>query len=271
MPPSISFRIVDNGVGRLPAATERAIYFAASEAIQNATKHSGAGAVVMTLEPLGDIVEVTIADDGGGFDDDLVPPGAGLTGIRDRIGSIGGDVEVTSAPGRRDRPALPGTGGRRDRGGDVTIKVVLGEDNYLVREGIERILSTDPELELVASCGDFDELRDAVERLEPDVVLTDIRMPPGETDEGIRLASELRASRPGLGVVVLSQHASSVYAGRALRRRRRRPRLRPQGPDRRRRGARADPARCRERRHPPRPGRPRRRLRRLGATRRPIA
>ncbi len=95
----------------------------------------------------------------------------------------------------------------------MTIKVVLGEDNYLVREGIERILSTDPELELVASCGDFDELRDAVERLEPDVVLTDIRMPPGETDEGIRLASELRASRPGLGVVVLSQHASSVYAG----------------------------------------------------------
>jgi signal transduction histidine kinase len=99
VPPSISFRIVDNGVGRLPAATERAIYFAASEAIQNATKHSGAGAVVITLEPLGDIVEVTIADDGGGFDDDLVPPGAGLTGIRDRIGSIGGDVEVTSAPG----------------------------------------------------------------------------------------------------------------------------------------------------------------------------
>jgi signal transduction histidine kinase len=99
VPPSISFRIVDNGVGRLPAATERAIYFAASEAIQNATKHSGAGAVVMTLEPLGEVVEVTIADDGGGFDDDLVPPGAGLTGIRDRIGSIGGDVEVTSAPG----------------------------------------------------------------------------------------------------------------------------------------------------------------------------
>jgi DNA-binding NarL/FixJ family response regulator len=95
----------------------------------------------------------------------------------------------------------------------VTIKVVLGEDSYLVREGLERILSSDPELELVASCGDFDELRAAVDRLRPDVVLTDIRMPPGETDEGIRLAIELRRSHPDLGVVVLSQHASSVYAG----------------------------------------------------------
>ncbi len=95
----------------------------------------------------------------------------------------------------------------------MTIRVVLGEDNFLVREGIERILSSDPELEVVASCGDLDELRAAVDRLKPDVVLTDVRMPPTETDEAIRLASELRQSHPDVGLVVLSQHASSVYAG----------------------------------------------------------
>jgi DNA-binding NarL/FixJ family response regulator len=95
----------------------------------------------------------------------------------------------------------------------VTIRVVLGEDNFFVREGIERILSSDPELEVVASCSDLDEVRGAVDRLRPDVVLTDVRMPPSETDEAIRLATELRQSHPGVGLVVLSQHASSVYAG----------------------------------------------------------
>ena len=98
-PPSISLQIVDNGVGRLPASVERAIYFSASEAIQNATKHSGGHVVAVALEPLGEVVEVTVADDGTGFEALLVSPGAGLTGIRDRIGAVGGNVEVTSAPG----------------------------------------------------------------------------------------------------------------------------------------------------------------------------
>jgi DNA-binding NarL/FixJ family response regulator len=95
----------------------------------------------------------------------------------------------------------------------MTIRVVLGEDNFLVREGLERIFSSDPELELVATCGDLDSLRAAVDELEPDVVVTDVRMPPTGRDEGITFASELRSSRPDVGVVVLSQHASSVYAG----------------------------------------------------------
>jgi DNA-binding NarL/FixJ family response regulator len=64
----------------------------------------------------------------------------------------------------------------------------------------------------VASCGEFEELLQAVDRLEPDVVLTDIRMPPSHTDEGIRLANELRRSHPAIGVVILSQHADAIYA-----------------------------------------------------------
>lgn len=92
------------------------------------------------------------------------------------------------------------------------IRVVLAEDNYLVREGIARLIETQPELEVVGTCVDLDGLMAMVEATSPDVVLTDIRMPPTGTDEGIRAAARLRETRPGLGVVVLSQFASPSYA-----------------------------------------------------------
>ena len=94
----------------------------------------------------------------------------------------------------------------------MMVRVVLGEDSYLAREGISRALEATEDVELVASCGDFDELLQAVHRLEPDVVLTDVRMPPSHTNEGIRLANELRRSHPAIGVVILSQHADALYA-----------------------------------------------------------
>ena len=92
------------------------------------------------------------------------------------------------------------------------LRVVLGEDSYLAREGISRALEAAEEIELVASGGTLDELLQAVHRLEPDVVLSDVRMPPNHTDEGIRLAIELRRSHPAIGVVILSQHADALYA-----------------------------------------------------------
>jgi DNA-binding NarL/FixJ family response regulator len=92
------------------------------------------------------------------------------------------------------------------------LRVVLGEDSYLAREGISRALEAAEEIELVASGGTLDEVLQAVERLEPDVVLSDVRMPPNHTDEGIRLANELRRSHPTIGVVILSQHADALYA-----------------------------------------------------------
>jgi DNA-binding NarL/FixJ family response regulator len=94
----------------------------------------------------------------------------------------------------------------------MPIRVALGEDSLLVREGICRVLSGDSELTLVAVVGDLDSLRDACTRERPDVVLTDIRMPPSNTDEGIRLATELRDTAPQTGVVVLSQFADPIYA-----------------------------------------------------------
>jgi DNA-binding NarL/FixJ family response regulator len=92
------------------------------------------------------------------------------------------------------------------------LRVVLGEDSYLAREGITRALEAAEEIELVASGGTLDEVLQAVDRVEPDVVLSDVRMPPNHTDEGIRLANELRRSHPAIGVVILSQHADALYA-----------------------------------------------------------
>jgi DNA-binding NarL/FixJ family response regulator len=98
----------------------------------------------------------------------------------------------------------------------VTIRAVLGDDSYLAREGIVRALDEDADIELVATCTDVDSLRDAVDDLNPDVVLTDIRMPPSHSDEGISLAAELRRTHPDVGVVVLSQYLDPLYAMRLL-------------------------------------------------------
>jgi DNA-binding NarL/FixJ family response regulator len=94
----------------------------------------------------------------------------------------------------------------------MALRVVLAEDNLLVREGLRRLLEAEEGLELVAACGDLAGLLAAVAAERPDVVLTDIRMPPTGTDEGLRAAAELRRSAPGVGVVVLSQHDDAAYA-----------------------------------------------------------
>ena len=98
----------------------------------------------------------------------------------------------------------------------MTIRVVCGEDSYIAREGILRALEDEEDIEVVATCGDFDSLRALVDDLVPDVVLTDISMPPTNTDEGIRLAEELRGTHPGMGLVILSQYAEPVYATQLL-------------------------------------------------------
>ena len=94
----------------------------------------------------------------------------------------------------------------------VAIRIVLAEDNTLLREGIRSLIERQDGLELVGIGDDYDSLMALVEAEQPDVVLTDIRMPPTGTDEGIRAAAHLRATRPGIGVVVLSQYASPAYA-----------------------------------------------------------
>ena len=92
------------------------------------------------------------------------------------------------------------------------IRVVFAEDNYLVREGTAALLATSGEVELVGTAASRDELLTAVDDLAPDAVLTDIRMPPTGTNEGIEAAKLIRAAHPRIGVVVLSQFADEDYA-----------------------------------------------------------
>lgn len=97
------------------------------------------------------------------------------------------------------------------------LRAVLAEDSYLVREGVRRLLESTGEVTVLDAVGTADELLEAVDRLAPDAVLTDIRMPPGHSTEGIRAAHAIRAGHPDVGVVVLSQHAEAGYVLDLLR------------------------------------------------------
>jgi DNA-binding NarL/FixJ family response regulator len=97
------------------------------------------------------------------------------------------------------------------------LRVVFAEDNYLVREGTVALLQDVGAVDVVATAASFDELLDAVSAQAPDAVLTDIRMPPTGTDEGIRAAKTIRSDHPSIGVVVLSQYADEDYAYELLK------------------------------------------------------
>src|SRR6478735_12581501 len=94
----------------------------------------------------------------------------------------------------------------------MPIKVALADDNLLVREGIVALLERAPNLEIVAAVEDGERLLEAIDEQTPDVVLTDIRMPPSHGMEGVEIANELRNSHPDTGVIVLSQFAEPEYA-----------------------------------------------------------
>jgi DNA-binding NarL/FixJ family response regulator len=94
----------------------------------------------------------------------------------------------------------------------TTIRVVLAEDNALLREGISKLIDAHDDIELVGTASNLPELLSLIETTVPDVVVTDIRMPPTGTDEGLQAASMLRQTRPNVGVVVLSQYTAPAYA-----------------------------------------------------------
>jgi DNA-binding NarL/FixJ family response regulator len=100
-------------------------------------------------------------------------------------------------------------------GDERRIRVVVGDDSYLIREAIVQFIAGTPSLELVAMCADGDEIREAVERLRPDVVVTDREMPPSGDDEGIRISEHVRIEHPSTGVVILAQDDDPKH-GRAL-------------------------------------------------------
>lgn len=97
------------------------------------------------------------------------------------------------------------------------LRVVIAEDNYLVREGTRRLLEDSGVIDVLATVGDASDLLDAVARLRPNAVMTDIRMPPGHHMEGIEAARAIRAQHPEIGVVVLSQYSDELYAYELLK------------------------------------------------------
>jgi DNA-binding NarL/FixJ family response regulator len=94
---------------------------------------------------------------------------------------------------------------------DAPIRVVIADDSYLVREALLHVLEAEDGIEIVATCGDSSSLMQAIETDAPDVVVTDIRMPPSDSDDGLRVAATLRETHPDVGVVVLSQYLEPRY------------------------------------------------------------
>jgi DNA-binding NarL/FixJ family response regulator len=93
----------------------------------------------------------------------------------------------------------------------MSIRVLLGEDNVLLREGMRGLLSAAEGIEVVAACGDLGATLEQLDALRPDVVVTDIRMPPSGTDEGVQVARHCQAHHPDTGVLLLSQYVDPAY------------------------------------------------------------
>ncbi|CAN5582580.1 hypothetical protein BH10ACT3_BH10ACT3_13750 [soil metagenome] len=141
----------------------------------------------------------------------LIPPANQLPGLVTSTAPLttSGPATATTTVVTSGSARHPGSAGTIQ---PVTVRVVVAEDSLLVREGICRLLDASDGVELVDAVGDLESLLGAVEEHQPSVVLTDIRMPPTGTDEGIRAALLLREKHPQIGVVVLSQYAEPAYA-----------------------------------------------------------
>lgn len=138
------------------------------------------------------------------------------TSVDQEKGFTGGTVTLAEPPGKIV-PANPASS-RRGQPAEAArrVTVAVAEDSYVIREFLTATLSMAPAVELVAVCSNGKELLKAIDIWHPDVVLTDIRMPPSGAHEGIRIARQLRETHPGVGVVVLSQYAEPAYAVRLL-------------------------------------------------------
>jgi DNA-binding NarL/FixJ family response regulator len=99
----------------------------------------------------------------------------------------------------------------------MTLRIVVAEDHALLREGLRTMIESTGEVDLVATCSDLPGLLAAVDEHRPDVVLTDIRMPPGRSDEGVRAAEHCRRAYPTMGVVLLTQYVDPGYVRTLLR------------------------------------------------------
>ena len=181
---------------------------------------------IVRLRKDGDDLVFDVSDDGTGFRIDDVTKSGGLTNMRDRVGAAGGSLEITSAPGGNPRPR------RRAHHSPLpasSLMVVVAEDDYLIREADRSRPRVGPGYAVAASCADGDGAPGRDRPRQPDVVVTDIRMPPSGADEGIRVATGLRRDpSAGRGAGPQPVRRAGVRA-RAARRRDPTPRLPAQG------------------------------------------
>ena len=192
--------------GRPTPEIESAAYFIAAEATANAVKHSTANHIDIAVTTARGELRITVADNGiGGAS---LGDGAGLQGLRDRAEAIGGRLSVDSPDGGptvvtaeipifRSRRILESATGR--------LRVVVADDAAVIRQALAELLARSG-IEVVAQAGDATTLLEEVERHSPDIAITDIHMPPTQTQEGIRAAMEIRRRFPGVGLLLLSSY-----------------------------------------------------------------
>ena len=201
-----------------------ALFRIAQEALQNVSRHSGAGEAWVMLDLTGPAARLTVRDDGRGFDEATVTPEHfGLAIMRERAADAGVVVAVDSAPGagttvtaewRQDGASMTEGGAVPDAGGEERIQVVIVDDHVLVRSGLEVVLGMFDDIELVGQAGDGEEAVRLCEELRPDVVLMDLVMPG---TSGVEATRRILASCPGTKVVALTSFTEEDLIGETLR------------------------------------------------------
>ena len=210
--------LADDGLRaeRFSEDVEGTAYFVACESLTNVAKHAGTDGARVRLSHTGGRLRLVVEDDGRRVRAERCPFRRAGQHSRPRRGAARPAHDREPVGCRNQRPCRTPAADERCRSVMTeTLRVVIAEDNYLVREGVRRLLEDSGQVEVVACVGDARELLDAVRRLSPSAVLTDIRMPPGHHMEGIEAARAIRTAHPEIGVVVLSQHTDESYA-RAL-------------------------------------------------------
>lgn len=200
---TVPVELVYTGTADVGEEDAAATYFVCLEALQNVAKHAGPDAsarVVVDVDD--DVLSVSIADDRR----DTWDAQHGRPGRSARRRVVGRGRARRRCSHRDGAPAAP-----VDGGGAVTTRIVVAEDNLLMRRGVVAALIALGDTEVVAECGTKDELLEAVAELAPDVVVTDIRMPPTNTSEGIDAARAIRSASASTAVIVLSQHVEPDY------------------------------------------------------------
>jgi PAS domain S-box-containing protein len=192
--------------GRPASEIESTAYFVAAEATANAIKHASASHIEIDVTSARDELQVRVTDDGTGGAS--FAAGTGLQGLRDRAEAIGGALTVDSPAGGPTvvTAALPLFRSRRMLDpGPGRLRVVVADDAAVIRQALAELLARSG-VDVVAQAGDAATLLEEVERHSPDIAITDIHMPPTQTQEGARAALEIQRRFPGVGLLLLSSY-----------------------------------------------------------------